>query len=111
MASAGHGHGTSTKTVDAVTADSKHYKVDFENDKVRVLRVNFGPGEKSLKHSHPACVVVNLTEQHSHHGHADGSHRVVKGKVGEVHYFDAVEHISENKGDEPFELLIVELKG
>lgn len=66
---------------------------------IQCLRVNFGPGEKSIKHSHPACVVINLTEQHSHHGDADGSHRVVKGKVGEVHYFDAVEHISENKGD------------
>jgi polyisoprenoid-binding protein YceI len=31
---------------DAVKVDPKHYKVEFENDKIRVLRVNYGPHEK-----------------------------------------------------------------
>ncbi len=35
----------------------------------------------------------------------------MKGEVGEVHYFDPCEHISENKDDKPFELIMVEVKG
>jgi hypothetical protein len=33
---------------DAVKVDPKHYKVEFENDQVRVLRITYGPGEKSV---------------------------------------------------------------
>ena len=33
---------------DAAKVDPKHYKVEFENDEVRVLRITYGPGEKSL---------------------------------------------------------------
>jgi hypothetical protein len=33
---------------DPVKVDSKHYSVEFENDKVRVLRIKYGPGEKSV---------------------------------------------------------------
>ena len=48
---------------DPVKVDSKHYKVEVENSQVRVLRINYGPKEKSVMHSHPAGVVVFLTGQ------------------------------------------------
>nr|NIR51506.1 hypothetical protein [candidate division KSB1 bacterium]NIS26908.1 hypothetical protein [candidate division KSB1 bacterium]NIT73741.1 hypothetical protein [candidate division KSB1 bacterium]NIU27639.1 hypothetical protein [candidate division KSB1 bacterium]NIU94275.1 hypothetical protein [candidate division KSB1 bacterium] len=38
---------------DATKVDPKHYKVEFENDQVRVLRISYGPGEKSVMHEHP----------------------------------------------------------
>ncbi|MDH3268599.1 MAG: hypothetical protein OEM46_07060, partial [Ignavibacteria bacterium] len=38
---------------DATVVDPDHYKVEFENDEVRVLRINYDPGEKSAMHSHP----------------------------------------------------------
>jgi quercetin dioxygenase-like cupin family protein len=38
---------------DPVQVDSKHYKVEVENEKVRVLRINYGAHEKSVMHSHP----------------------------------------------------------
>ena len=47
---------------DAAKVDPKHYKVELENDQVRVLRISYGPGEKSVMHSHPANVAVFLTE-------------------------------------------------
>ena len=31
--------------------DHRHYKVEFENERVRVLRIKYGPGEKSVVHS------------------------------------------------------------
>jgi quercetin dioxygenase-like cupin family protein len=47
---------------DAVKVDPKHYKVEFENDQVRVLRITYGPHEKSVMHSHSATVAVFLTD-------------------------------------------------
>ncbi len=43
---------------DAVKVDPKHYKVEFENRSVRVLRVKYGPHEKSVMHSHPNSVAI-----------------------------------------------------
>ncbi len=53
---------TSATAQDAVTVDPKHYKVELENAQVRVLRVTYEPGEKSVMHSHPANVAVFLTD-------------------------------------------------
>src|SRR6202051_2588493 len=47
---------------DATKVDPKHYKVEFENDQVRVLRISYGPHEKSVMHSHPATVAVFLSD-------------------------------------------------
>jgi hypothetical protein len=49
------------KAKDPVKVDPQHYKVEAENKQVRVLRVIYGPGEKSVMHGHPACVGVFLT--------------------------------------------------
>jgi hypothetical protein len=49
-------------TQDPVTVDSKHYSVEFENDYVRVLRIKYGPGEKSVMHEHPDAVAIMLTD-------------------------------------------------
>ena len=49
---------------DPVKVDPKHYKVEFENDQVRVLRITYGPHEKSVMHDHPAAQVIYLTDSH-----------------------------------------------
>src|SRR5258707_3560504 len=41
---------------DAVKVDPKHYSVVSENDQVRILKVHYGPHEKSVMHSHPNTV-------------------------------------------------------
>ena len=43
---------------DPAIVDSRHYKVEFENEKVRVLRIKYGPGEKSVMHGHPPSVAM-----------------------------------------------------
>ncbi len=47
---------------DAAKVDPKHYTVVSENDEVRILKVHYGPHEKSVMHSHPATVAVFLTD-------------------------------------------------
>jgi quercetin dioxygenase-like cupin family protein len=95
---------------DAVKADPKHYKVELENEKVRVLRVSYGPKEKSEMHTHPPSVAIFLKDQHSRHTLPDGTSEEMRSKAGEVRFMDAWEHDPENLSDAPFELIVVELK-
>ena len=57
---------------DAVKADPKHYKVEFENDQVRVLRITYGPHEKSVMHEHPGVLAVFLTDGQAKFTFPDG---------------------------------------
>ncbi len=96
---------------DPVQVDPKHYKVEFENDRVRVLRINYGPGEKSVMHGHPALVGVFLTDGHFRFTYPDGKTEEIEGKAGQALFFDTFAHLPENLSDRPFEAIAVELKG
>jgi quercetin dioxygenase-like cupin family protein len=87
-----------TTKLDPTVVDSQHYKVEFENDRVRVLRVRYGPHESGSKHEHILNrVVVYVTDQ-------------ANGKAGEVHVSGALTHSEENSLDQPVERIAVELK-
>ena len=96
---------------DAVKVDSKHYKVELENSQVRVLRATYAPGEKSVMHSHPASVVVFLTDGKVRFTMADGKTQDMTVKAGTTQWNAATKHLPENVGDKPFEVIIVEMKG
>ena len=96
---------------DAVTADPNHYKVEFENDVVRVLRVKYAAGSKSVMHSHPAYCGVGLTDTRFKitmaTGEVESGNSVTPpGRVGCV---DAQTHLPENLGGDA-EGIYVELK-
>src|SRR5262250_39630 len=96
---------------DAVKVDPKHYKVEFENAQVRVLRVTYGPHEKSVMHDHPANVAVWLTDEHGKFTLPDGKTQETHKKAGETAWGPAEKHLPENLSDKPLELVLVELKG
>ncbi len=96
---------------DAVKVDPKHYKVESENAQVRVLRVHYGPHEKSVMHSHPASVAVFLTDGSMRFTDADGKTQDVKVTKGQVQTEAAQVHNPENIGDKPFDVIVIELKG
>lgn len=96
---------------DAVVADPKHYKVEFENDEVRVLRITYGPNEKSVMHEHPANVAVFLTDTNGKFTMPDGKTVGELMKAGTVQWDVGGKHLPENVSDKPFELILVELKG
>ena len=102
--------GSGPSAADPVQVDSNHYTVEVENDKVRVLRIKYGPHEKSVMHGHPAGVGIFLTEASCRFTYPDGSTEDISGTSGQVIAFDAVEHLPENLGDQPFEVLFVEVK-
>ena len=88
---------------DAVKADPKHYKVEFENDQVRVLRITYGPHEKSVMHSHPASVAIFLTDGQARFTLPDGKTQDAPVKAGTTQWNPAGKHLPENVGDKPFE--------
>jgi hypothetical protein len=55
-------HAAKPAPQDPVHVDPKHYTVELENDQVRVVRVRYGPHEKSETDGHPALVGVMLTD-------------------------------------------------
>jgi len=95
---------------DAVDADPKHYSVEFENDRVRIIRIKYGPGEKSVMHTHGPNVSVNLTAGTVRMNAPDGTHQDVPSEIGVAQWSDAEEHLPENLGDGPLEVILVELK-
>lgn len=102
--------GAAASAQDAVKVDAKHYKVEFENDQVRVLRITYGPHEKSAMHSHPAGVVVFLNDAHAKFTMLDGKTQDVVAKAGTVQWSEPTTHLPENLGDKGFEVIQVELK-
>ena len=95
---------------DPVKVDSKHYKVELENDAVRILRINYGPGEKSVMHGHPESVAIFLTDQKAKFTTPDGKTTEMDAKAGEVKNIPAGAHLPQNTGEKPMELILVELK-
>jgi quercetin dioxygenase-like cupin family protein len=96
---------------DPVKVDGRHYTVEHEDDRVRVLRIKYGAGEKSVMHGHPALVGVMLTDGKIRFTYPDGKTEDVTATAGQVLTFPAIEHLPENIGDNPFEVIAVELKG
>jgi quercetin dioxygenase-like cupin family protein len=95
---------------DAAKADPKHYKVEFENDQVRVLRITYGPHEKSVMHSHPEGVVIFLSDAKGKFTFPDGKTQENTWKAGDVSWVPASSHQPENLGNKSFSLIQIEMK-
>src|SRR5689334_5999026 len=96
---------------DAVKVDPKHYTVVSENAQVRILKVHYGPHEKSVMHSHPATVGVFLTDAKGVFNLPDGKKEPFDVKAGQAQYTVAGTHLPENTTDKDMEVIVVELKG
>ncbi len=101
---------TSSFAQDATEVDPEHYKVEFENDEVRVLRITYGPGEKSVMHEHPDAFAIFLTNGESKFTFPDGTTQESMPTAGMTLWTPAGKHLPENIGDKSFELILVEMK-
>jgi len=95
---------------DAVKTDPKHYSVISENAEVRILKVHYGPHEKSVMHSHPDAVAVFLTDVHAKFNTPDGKFTEQNGKSGDSLFTPAGVHLPENLSDKPMDAIVIELK-
>ena len=95
---------------DPVKVEPKHYALSFENDKVQVVSVVYGPHEKSALHDHPGGVVVSITEAHLRFTDESGKTREVFAKPGEARWYPPFKHRVENLGDTTYRAVYIGLK-
>ncbi len=93
-----------------VTKISKDYKVEFENDQIRIIRVKRTPHSKVPMHSHPDNVIMMVSNTDQKITTPDGKTTEAHLKAGEVVYRGAVTHAEESLSDQPQEVVLVELK-
>ncbi|MGD1092991.1 MAG: hypothetical protein ABSB35_13495 [Bryobacteraceae bacterium] len=84
--------------LDPTVVDAKHYKVEFENEQVRILRVHYNPHDKGELHEHILNrVVLYLNDQPG-------------AKTDDVRISGAGTHTEQNASDQPADRIAVELK-
>jgi quercetin dioxygenase-like cupin family protein len=86
------------------------YKLDFENERIRVMEVTFKPGEKIAPHSHPDHFVYVLSAGKLKITHGDGTSADFEGVVGANAWIPAETHYAQNIGTTEFRALVIELK-
>ena len=95
--------------MDPLKVASNAYKFIMENDRVRVLEVNIGKGDKAAMHHHPDHVVYVLKG-----GKAtltsNGKTDKLDLKKGQAFFMNAQNHETKNVGDSELDLLVIELK-
>lgn len=85
-------------TLDPTVVDTRHYKIDFENDQVRVLRVHYDARDTGAQHEHILNrVVVYLNDQPG-------------AKADEVRMSGAATHTEQNASDQPADRIAIEIK-
>jgi quercetin dioxygenase-like cupin family protein len=100
-----------TAALDPVKIDPKHYKVELENDQVRVIRAHYAPHESAPLHEHTLNrVTVFLTDANVRVTGADGKVSMTQRKAGEAIWSAPAKHKEENLSNTPFEVLAVEIK-
>jgi hypothetical protein len=75
-----------------------------------VVRVKYGPGEKSVMHTHPASCGTFLNDQTFRFTMPDGKTQDSPVHAGQVQCGDAEIHLPQNTGRAPAELVLVEFK-
>ena len=96
---------------DPTKVEPKHYKLQFENERVQVVSVHYGPHEKSDMHDHPGGVSVSVTGGHLRFTDQSGKVTEVYAKAGEARWFPPFRHKVENIGDEPYNGVYIGIKG
>jgi hypothetical protein len=97
------------KNLDPVASNPEHYRVVFENDRVRVLEYTDQPGDQTTPHAHPDSVMYTLSSFRRRLVSGD-NRRDVALEAGTTGWLPAQEHHGENIGDTPTHVIFVELK-
>ena len=95
---------------DPLAVAPEMYKLQYENDRVRVMQVTFKPGEAIPEHSHPDHFVYVLEGGTVKITKADGTTSDAVLKVGDIIWIDAETHQAINTGSTVVRLLVTELK-
>jgi len=95
---------------DAVKVDPTHYKVLIDNAAVRVLKITYAPGAKSVMHQHPDSIVIPLVESKVRFTMPDGTSQDSDLANESAQYTSAGTHNPTNTGTGPVDAVLVEFK-
>jgi hypothetical protein len=95
---------------DAVKLDHKHNEILFENDRIRVVRVQFCPGESGPIVDKRPRVIIAVTDSLATVTFPDGHSEARDMRAGTVSFGSAGRQATKNTGTTPLENIVVELK-
>lgn len=98
------------KGKDALEADPKHYKLELENEHVRVLRLTLKPDEVSPVHDDRDALFVCLKECHIRLARPGGRSQDIHMQAGESRWIFADTRSERNLSTQPLQLLVIETK-
>ena len=97
--------------VDATLVDAEHHVIEFENDRVRVVRMTYPAGETSPVHDHPPGFAVFLTDADLKNIPEEGEPVDRKFQAGATVWgVGGTPHATENVGDADVVVIRVEMK-
>jgi quercetin dioxygenase-like cupin family protein len=98
--------------LDAVEVDPEHHVVDFENDRVRVVRMTYPPGSSTPPHTHRAGFGVFLSDAHGRNVPEEGDIVPIEAEARSTFWTEGggPPHVTENLGEEDLVVLLVEMK-
>lgn len=97
--------------LDPVRVDPKRYEVLLDQPQARVIRARAAARASIPLHEHtPNRVIVFVTEMHARATDESGKTSDIEAKAGEVRWAGAAKHREQNLSDQPFEVVVVELK-
>jgi quercetin dioxygenase-like cupin family protein len=101
---------TKPQAPDPITTDGDKYRVILENDRVRVLRYQDKPGDKTKPHYHVEFVLYALSPFRRRLIFPDGTVKERDFSPGDVIWMPAQVHTGENIGQTDTDVIIVENK-
>jgi len=98
------------KTRDALQVDTQHYRLEFENDKMRVLGLTLKSSETVPMHDDKDALVVCLKECHVRFTSPNGRSEDIHMELGATRWIFGDTRSEKNLGTKPVEMLFIEMK-
>jgi hypothetical protein len=95
---------------DILKIDPKHYRLEFDNEKARALRVTLGPDESVPMHDAAAATLVCLSECHLRFTPPSGRVEDVHMEAGQTRWIWDESRSEKNLSTHPVEILLIEIK-
>jgi len=93
--------------------DPEHYRLEYENEFVRVIRCRIPARDKVKMHNHPlGSVIIFMTDQNLHQTLESGKTEEAHNKAGHVLWANGSQsqHMGENVTDQTYEYIRVDVK-
>jgi len=93
--------------------DPEHYRLEFENEFVRVIRCRIPARDKVKMHNHPlGSVIIFMTDQNLHQTLESGKTEEAHNKAGHILWANGSQsqHMGENVTDQMYEYIRVDVK-